>query len=164
MTRRRLILRNVSSMIFAMTDFGTEEGDVCWRNGCQGVIHYRYEGDGCSCHQWAPCAYCTSSTAHCPTCDWTDEWNYSLNGYVMKTDRSQMVSGYPAIKEYKRRPLDPRRLDYHDFHHTHFTMIKEGVYPDGMTREEIEKEVRGTFGGRFVYCQDGKFKYIAQTD
>ena len=43
-------------------------------------------------------------------------------------------------------------------------MIKEGVYPAALSREEVENEVRGTFGGRFEYFKDGKFKYIAYTD
>jgi len=43
-------------------------------------------------------------------------------------------------------------------------MIKEGVYPLHMSMEEVRQEVRGTFGGRFEYFKDGKFKYIAYTD
>jgi hypothetical protein len=43
-------------------------------------------------------------------------------------------------------------------------MIKEGVYPPTATMADVEKEVRGTFGGRFDYFNDGKFKYIAYTD
>lgn len=43
-------------------------------------------------------------------------------------------------------------------------MIKEGVYPEHLTRQEVEKEVKGTFGGRFEHFGNGKFKYIAYTD
>lgn len=30
--------------------------------------------------------------------------------------------------------------------------------------EEVSKVVNGTFGGRFEYFSDGKFKFIAYTD
>ena len=48
--------------------------------------------------------------------------------------------------------------------HTGFSQICEGVYPKGTTMAEVEKKVRGSFGGRFEYFRDGKFKYIAYTD
>lgn len=47
--------------------------------------------------------------------------------------------------------------------HTAFSQMCESVYPEGTTREEVEMRVRGSFGGRFVYFVDGKFKYIAYT-
>ena len=43
-------------------------------------------------------------------------------------------------------------------------MIKEGVYPEGMTSQEVYKEVQGTFGGRFERFDSGRFKFIAYTD
>jgi hypothetical protein len=43
-------------------------------------------------------------------------------------------------------------------------MIKQGVYPEHMTLAEVEKEVVGTFGGRFEYFGGGRFKYVAYTD
>lgn len=51
---------------------GTEEGEVCARNGCVGVIALGYEGDGCSCHINPPCNYCLSSYRHCPECEWDE--------------------------------------------------------------------------------------------
>lgn len=48
--------------------------------------------------------------------------------------------------------------------HSSSSMIKEGTYPLKMSKEEVESEVRGTFGGRFEYFGNGKFKYIAYTD
>jgi hypothetical protein len=62
------------------------------------------------------------------------------------------------------RPLDPTKVDWRYVPHTHFTMIKEGVYPLHLSREEVEKEVVGTFGGRFERFGNGHFKYIAYTD
>ena len=48
--------------------------------------------------------------------------------------------------------------------HTGFSQICEGVYPKGTTMAEVEKKVRGSFGGRFEHFGNGKFKYIAYTD
>lgn len=48
--------------------------------------------------------------------------------------------------------------------HTASSQICEGVYPEGVSRTEVENVVRGTFGGRFEYFSNGKFKYIAYTD
>jgi len=64
----------------------------------------------------------------------------------------------------RNAPLDNTKVSWRYIPHTHFTMIKEGVYPEHMTREEVEKEVIGTFGGRFEQFGGGKFKYIAYTD
>jgi hypothetical protein len=82
-----------------------------------------------------------------------------INDYVVNVDRST-----DTYRTWTPRPLDPSKIDWRNLVHTHFTMIKEGVYPEGTTREEVEKLVRGTFGGRFEYFKDGKFKYIAHTD
>lgn len=51
---------------------GTEEGDRCGRDGCNGVIEFAYDErkGGCSCHISPPCNYCTSSYEHCPICHW----------------------------------------------------------------------------------------------
>ena len=81
-----------------------------------------------------------------------------MNGY-----RGSPIPNSP-YKEWKPRPLDPSKLDYHSLSHTHFSMIKEGVYPEGMTKDEVLKEIAGTFGGRFEHFGNGKFKYIAYTD
>jgi hypothetical protein len=43
-------------------------------------------------------------------------------------------------------------------------MIKRGVYPEGMTQEEVRAKVTGTFGGRFKHFGDGKFEFVAYTD
>lgn len=60
--------------------------------------------------------------------------------------------------------LDASKIDFHSRTHTHFSMVKEGVYPPGTSQSQVEAVVRGTFGGRFDYFRDGKFRYIAYTD
>ena len=39
-----------------------------------------------------------------------------------------------------------------------------GTYPEGSTREDVEKLVTGTFGGRLERFGAGHFVYIAYTD
>lgn len=148
------------------TAFGDEEGAVCWRNGCQGVIVVR-PVENCSCHIAPPCSQCTAPREVCPVCDWRacDEDEH-LNGFVLTHDKTQApVGGYPVIAKYERRPLDPRKIDYHLISTgTGSTQVAEGVYPEGTTAKEVEALVRGTFGGRFEKFRDGAFRYVAYTD
>ena len=46
------------------------------------------------------------------------------------------------------------------------SMHKEGTFSPGMTRQEVEKQVIGSWGGRFEYFDEKtcKFKYVAYTD
>jgi hypothetical protein len=74
----------------------------------------------------------------------------------MQTERERI--------EQKPKPLDSTKIDYRIKMHTAATQICEGVYPDGTTREEVERVVKGTFGGRFESFGGGRFKYIAYTD
>lgn len=61
-------------------------------------------------------------------------------------------------------PLDNTKVSWRAAPHTNSSMIKEGVYPLQLSSAEVEREVRGTFGGRFLQFGDGKFKYVAYTD
>lgn len=140
-----------------MSAIGHEEGEICGRDGCEGRIEYT-KPDNCSCHISPPCSACMSTHLHCPNCDWEAE-QYVLNDYVVTENTKSHV--YEA---WKPRPLDPTKLDWHSKSHSNSSMIKEGVYPPEMSRAEVEEKVRGTFGGRFDYFGDGRFKYIAYTD
>ena len=143
------------------------EGDVCGRDGCAGVIE-THPSENCSCHIAPPCGSCTAPRNFCPVCDWQEAGDVTvehINDYVCKTDNTTGV-----FRSWELRPLDPTRIDWHSKSHTHFSMILEGVYPAGTTREELMKAIDGTFGGRFEYHQQptdgkpGRFKYIAYTD
>lgn len=140
--------------------FGYEPGDVCWRNGCQGIID-EHPVENCSCHISPPCGACTAPRQFCPECGWEEsEDDGVLNDYTVKySDKSK-----GELASWKPRPLDPRKIDYRTTSHTHFTQIHEGVYPEGTTIEEVENLVRGTFGGRFDLFEKGKFRYVAYTD
>lgn len=143
-----------------MNEFGHLDGETCWRNGCQGVIA-EHPVENCSCHISPPCGACTEPREYCPECDWRARDDHGeFNDLTVKyADRAKGI-----FETWKPRPLDPRKIDYHIKAHTNASQICEGVYPEGTTREEVARLVRGTFGGRFVYFENGKFKYIAQTD
>ena len=50
---------------------GTEEGEVCNRDNCKGVIKYT-KPENCSCHINPPCYSCISTYLHCPECFWEE--------------------------------------------------------------------------------------------
>lgn len=145
-------------------ELGWCEGDTCNREGCKGVIQMR-KAVNCSCHLSAPCSACTEARQHCDTCEW-DEADEPAPAPEPMSQKEQDY--WKAQREEWERirnaPLDNTKVSWRDLPHTHFTMIKEGVYPEHMTRSEVAKEVAGTFGGRFEYFGGGKFKYIAYTD
>lgn len=141
-------------------NIGEDVGEVCNRNGCTGIIE-EYEKEGCcSCHINPPCGYCTEDNRYCSVCDW--------NGADEQSELLQKINT-KAVEPYVYKvrtiaDLDNSRIDWIRKSHTHFSMIKEGVYPEGTTRSEVEHKVRGTFGGRFTYFDKGRFTYVAYTD
>lgn len=52
---------------------GTEEGSICSRNGCEGVIQFYRDGE-CTCFIAPPCGSCVDAYRGCPVCGW-DEVN-----------------------------------------------------------------------------------------
>ena len=46
---------------------GTEEGDVCGRDGCDGVMDWK-PAENCSCHVSPPCSACVDAPLWCPEC------------------------------------------------------------------------------------------------
>ena len=140
------------------TEFGYSAGEVCNRNDCAGIIKER-PVENCSCHINPPCSSCTEPRGYCPVCDWDEREDIIVNDFVVNVDKKTGV-----YKSYEPRKLDPTKIDWHSFVHTHFTMKQEGVYPEGTTQEQVLEKVKGTFGGRFTRFGGGKFEYIAYTD
>lgn len=137
---------------------GFGEGDVCNRDGCKGVIA-THPSENCSCHISPPCFSCTSPRGFCPECDWQE----ADEPPAVDVFNDRLVKRGTWI-DMGPRPLDPTKLDWHSKPHSNSSMIKEGVYPPGMTSDEVRKAVNGTFGGRFEYFNNCKFKFIAYTD
>ncbi|MCA7900718.1 hypothetical protein LGM39_15165 [Burkholderia cepacia] len=140
-----------------MNTFGHEEGELCGRGGCEGRIEFT-KPENCSCHISAPCSACTNTYLHCPGCGWEAQ-EQSFNDYIVTVNTKSH-----AYEAWRHRPLDPAKIDWHSKSHSSCSMIKEGVYPEGATREDVRKLVDGTFGGRFEYFEGGRFKFIAYTD
>ena len=130
-----------------------QEGDVCGYEGCDGLL-YLPKVVGCSCYINPPCSACVDNRLKCRKCgmEVEDDVKDSSESKQYKQD------------EWKERDLDNTKIDFHSRPHTHFSMVKEGVCPKDAAREEVRKKVVGTFGGRFEYFGDGRFKYIAYTD
>lgn len=142
---------------------GQLEGERCNRMKCEGIIA-EAQVEGCTCFRHPPCSACMTPREHCPKCDWRavdDE--VPFNGFLV---RPANPSG--AWASYRPRPLDPTKIDYRSSGHTHFSMVKEGVYPQSgdpeADRSAVLEAVKGTFGGRFEYFGNGRFKYVAYTD
>ena len=51
---------------------GTVEGDICNRDGCNGVLAYP-PVENCSCHIDPPCGQCIGNLLTCPVCEWEEE-------------------------------------------------------------------------------------------
>lgn len=151
-----------------MNELGYCEGDTCRRDGCEGTIQMR-KAVNCSCHLSAPCSACTDARHHCDTCAWdeADEPAPSPEP-VSQKEKDFWKAQQEEWERLRNMPLDNTKVSWRDFNHTHFSMIKEGVYPqsgdDAADREMVANVVRGTFGGRFERFGGGKFKYIAYTD
>lgn len=52
---------------------GMEEGDVCNREGCLGLLRVAYPEMSCRCHISPPCARCVGSFVECPVCGATNK-------------------------------------------------------------------------------------------
>ena len=55
-----------------MESLGTEEGNVCGRDGCDGILVMTREGE-CRCHISPPCSSCVNMKPACPKCHWVQE-------------------------------------------------------------------------------------------
>lgn len=149
-------------------------GEVCGRNGCDGVISEHDIIGGCSCHINPPCSYCVTPKAYCPKCGWDAKEDNEIYNDAYKPSQEDL-NKWAAEREHRDnvqkefdrlyRGNDPveKYDERHEFH-THFTMIKYGVYPPSMTKEDVRKRVDGSFGGRFERFCNGRFKFIAYTD
>jgi hypothetical protein len=60
------------SITDGLVEVGTEEGNVCNRDGCKGVITYEPVND-CYCHISPPCLNCIDNKPRCPECGWEED-------------------------------------------------------------------------------------------
>lgn len=139
---------------------GFVSGEKCNRDKCEGLIE-EHDKKGCSCHIAPPCGSCTESRGYCPKCGWDEKEDFTqeINDYSCRVD-----SKTKNFNSWEPRELDKTKIDWYSKSHTNSSMIKEGVYPEGTTREQVLEKVKGTFGGRFERFGNGNFKYVAYTD
>jgi hypothetical protein len=155
---------------------GYDKGDVCNRNGCNGVIDEHDKEGSCSCHINPPCGYCTEPNTYCKSCGWDakEEQNEydAKQGELSKKnelyfEQQQREFEYARELFYKkyRGEMHADKLEIRAESHTHFSMKKIGVFPKGSeTAESLRPKIKGTFGGRFTRLDDFRFEYIAYTD
>jgi hypothetical protein len=147
---------------------GYEKGEICGRNGCAGVID-AHEVENCSCHISPPCSACTTAKEFCEACDWlhADEIaDENMRKFKELKNKPPVHEGCVSNAIRGENKLDDRIINWRYETHTHFSMKKVGVFPPGTMRADVEKEVAGTFGGRFEYFNESerKFSYVAYTD
>jgi len=123
-------------------------GDHCPE--CKGTLDYP-PVENCSCHINPPCSAGTGNPLTGEECGWEEE-------------EAPEYKEVDMVRQNKPKSLDNTKIDYRAKMHTHFSMIKEGVYPSGTTMAEVRKKVAGTFGGKFEEFGEGHFKFIAYTD
>lgn len=155
------------------SDIGYEKGDVCGREGCAGIIDQHPTDKCCSCHINPPCSYCTDSREYCPECGWEGS-EEQYNGYG-NTSPAQIAAYKKSAEEFteKRESFyrkfkgkeEVTELEMRNEPHTHFTQKIVGIFPKGtQTKETVLPEVKGSFGGRFLFFGETSFEYIAYTD
>lgn len=159
-------------------ELGYLKGEICNRNGCNGIIDEHEKEGSCSCHINPPCSTCTDASEYCPECEWdgredqikrqqehAEKWKPSeaaQQAYNRLMDAEEKRRKDFWSKYHSNEPIEKYEAIYEG--HTHFSMKKIGVFPPCMTRKEVEEKVKGTFGGRFTRFSDGRFEYIAYTD
>ena len=159
-----------------MESEGYCKGETCNRDGCAGIIAEHHLDGGCSCHINPPCSFCETAREYCPVCDWdareeqleadkkqSEYWaEYHKRPEVIAERKKQEEQEELFNKMYHGQiPVDKYRARHRS--HTNASQIIYGVHPN-MTRAEIEKDAKGTFGGRFSKFNHYSFEYIAYTD
>lgn len=158
-----------------MSDLGCEAGEVCGRDGCEGVIEEHDSDTGCSCHISPPCSHCATPREFCPEREWDAleemeaEEHARWQAEMAKTPEQKAAERrYWELVRIKQmvKIFDPKKINSRIIPHTHFTQIVEGWFPSHMSREDVRKHANGTFGGRFEsFSEESQtFRFIAYTD
>lgn len=139
---------------------GYEEGDICNRDGCQGIIEQESADRSCYCHISPPCSVCVDDRHFCPECGWrgVDDRQSAIN-----------ESSYESIFVWKSKrqlleEMDHSKIAWISEAHSNSSMKKIGKCPLDAKSSEVFEVVKGTFGGRFESFGNGRFTFIAYTD
>lgn len=151
---------------------GFLKGDVCNRNGCDGIIDEHEKDGSCSCHINPPCSYCEHDASYCPKCDWSAAEDQKASYTISDSEKAYWEKQRNAWEESRKSFYEKyksgqgiEKLEIRSESHTHFTMKVIGVFPTGSeTKSSLLERVKGTFGGRFTKFNNHSFEYIAYTD
>lgn len=150
---------------------GFLKGETCNRGQCEGIIDEHEKDGSCSCHLNPPCSFCVDSTEYCPLCGWEGieeqkkPADYSYSNFIHYHKQQNKIEEHRnTLLKMMKGELPITGFDYINESHTHFSMIKKGVYPADMPKAQLVEKIKGTFGGRFTEYGNGKFTYIAYTD
>lgn len=159
-------MQKMAKGINAMSqNYGFVKGEICGREGCEGIIDSYGKEGSCSCHINPPCSYCTEISEFCPKCGWDGKEEENEN--YIEIRKKQNNNDRKIENEYRQRTiedLDNTKIQWIVLSHTHFSMKCVGVCPPQTSKEAVRELVKGTFGGRFESFGGGKFTYIAYTD
>lgn len=175
------IAQEAKRLLSTVTEEGYVAGEICNRNGCQGVIKEKDTDSCCSCHQNAPCSHCTTSREYCPDCGWDGREEQIDIDKANEPTQDQKDKWAAEREEWKRKSdeFDKKlwgkekatEFDYRVRSHTHFSQKVEGVYPDSMTDKDVIEWVKKNHynqyfgGGRWEkYPSNGIFIWIQYTD
>lgn len=141
---------------------GYEEGEICNRGGCAGLIEINDEGC-CSCHISPPCSYCVDDKHFCPECGWSGR---EEQHYV-----SPVLYALPPLYEYRSpterfNALKGDKVEWVDItpKENYYFMVEKGKYPEGTTREEILSHFDVCFGYAYLHMSEGVFEIKYYTD
>lgn len=76
-------------------EYGVLEGEICGRDGCNGIIKELPKDGCCSCHISPPCSYCETQTEFCPACGWSAqedqiEYDNMMHEFYLKNPPKQI--------------------------------------------------------------------------
>lgn len=80
-----------------MSIIGYTKGEICNRDGCNGIIKDTEKDGSCICHVInPPCSYCTTQTEYCEVCGWDAqeeqyEYDKRLSEYYKNKPHKQYV-------------------------------------------------------------------------
>lgn len=126
---------------------------------CGGEMEYKRQSE-CTCHLAPPCSSCTDAILTCKECGCEE----AREPEPPSPPKKEYAPYIFKTLEQRIAELDKTQISWVEMSHSSCSMKKVGIYPEGTTREQVEKLVAGTFGGRFNSYGSGRFEYIAYTD
>lgn len=115
-------------------NFGTLEGEICNRFGCEGIIQENSSGESCYCHINPPCSSCCNVDQFCEECGWSnlEEHNNYLQEIQKRTREQEKNEAYKIQRVYDERKI----YSIYKYFDDHF----EGIVAENLTEKEAEEK------------------------